>query len=528
MSTGNQHVRESVHDLLGRDDAHLLESTSHVHASVVPKALFDLDLTVTRSDVVSRIIAGLTGRTPSPWLVIVVRFSDDRHSFRISPTGDRLAHYKRVFTGEGRGTLNLVDYFREMSHGLLDLSNTTVVGPYRLPRPRADYVGNVYPQPEGKLNRNGVLDLARATAAAKGIEVSKYVGVVVCGTPALDLCGWVGGMAALCDDDSLQPSLLGQELGHGYGSDHSGRDGSTEEYADAWDTMSTAAAHSAPHEAYGSVGPGLNAWNMRLRGWLDESRVVILTPGSQSTVVLKPLHDRRGTIAADAGGLLIEFRVRERWDAAIPRPCVLIHRVSGNRSYLMASKTGNNDLVQGDQFEWGLPWMGPHVVLDVVDIDPTRREARITVQYAWRAVEIPQTLPNRYFGGVEVDGGGFRITPRGVEPVPPREPVARLLGFVNRYASALEVSEHLGRPELQLNALGDIAEELGRLASRVELTSFHPGRSFELGRAVDPAKGDHHHKPIHQQGENDAQHPKAAKSTKPVKAGSKGSSRRKR
>lgn len=506
----------------------LLETVPHVHALTVPHALFDLELPVTRSDVVSRIIAGLTGRTPSPWLVIVVRFSDDRASVGIGPGVDRLANYKRVFTGDGRGTLNLVDYFRDMSHGLLDLSKTTVVGPYRLSRPRADYVGNVYPQPEEKLNRDGVLDLAKATAIANGIDVSKYVGVVVCGTPTLDLCGWVGGMAALCDDDSLQPSLLGQELGHGYGSNHSGRDGSTDEYADAWDTMSTAAAHSATHADYGSVGPGLNAWNMRLRGWLDETRVVTAVPGCQSTAVLKPLHDRQGTIAIDVGGFLVEFRVCERWDAGIPRPCVLVHRVSGNRSYLMAAKTGNHDLVPGDRFEWGSAYMGPHVVIDVVALDPAKREARVAVQYAVNNVEIPQTLPNRYFGGVEVGGGGFRITPRGVEPVPPREPVLRLLGMVNRYAAALEVSDHYGRPQLQLDALGDIAEELGRLASRVETTSFHPGLSFELGRAVDPAEGGRGEQHSHEHGDDARRHPAAPTSKKSKKGAAKRPIRRKR
>ena len=237
------------------DDSHSPNVAAHVHGFSVPHQLLDLDLAVTRSDVVGRIIAGLTGRKPSPWLIIVVRFSDDPAQLVFAPSAEPLAAHKRVFTAAGRGSLNLVDYFVDMSHGLLDPSDSTIVGPYRLARPRADYVGNVYPQPDGKLNRNGILDLGKATAAAKGVDLSKYVGYVVCGTPTLDLCGWVGGWAALCGDDCLQPSLLGQELGHGYGSDHSGRDGSTDEYADAWDTMSTAAAYSAPHPEFGSIGP---------------------------------------------------------------------------------------------------------------------------------------------------------------------------------------------------------------------------------------------------------------------------------
>jgi hypothetical protein len=487
--------RSSKGSLVTHDDP-----MRHEHRPLVPQAILDLDLAITRTDVLTRIIAGLTGRMQSPWLIIVVRFSDDRPVVTVVPGADRLSRYKRVFTGDGRGELNVVDYFLDMSHGLLDLSKSTVVGPYRLLRPRADYVGNVYPQPEGKLNRNGILDLAKATAVAKGIDLSKYAGVVVCGTPTLDLCGWPGGMAALCDDDSLQPSLLGQELAHGYGADHSGRDGSTDEYADAWDTMSTAAAHSAPHAEFGSVGPGLNAWNMRLRGWLDESRVVTVKPGSQATVTLRPLHDRPfGTIAIDVQGFLVEFRLRDRWDAAIPRSCALVHRVEGNRSYLMASKAGGNDLGQGDRFEWGSPVSGGNIGVDVLEIDEAQRSARIGVQYA--PIRVPEFEPSRYFGGVEVGGGGFRITPRGIEPVPPREPVLRLLHLVARYGSALEVAERYGSAALQLEALGDIAEELGRLAGRVELTSFHPGLSFspELGRPLVPSRGqaDEEHDTVH-------------------------------
>ena len=163
---------------------------------------------------------------------------------------------------------------------------------------------------------------------------------------------------------------------------------------------------------------------------------------------------------------------------------MLVHRALGNRSYLMASKAGNNDLVKGDRFEWGSNIMGPHVIVDVLDIDPAKREARVGVNYLWHKAPIPE---NWYFGGVEVDGGGFRVTPHGIKPVPPREPVTRLRGLVDAYAAALDVAERHGRPDIQLEALGDIAQEIGRLASRVETTSFHPGVSFELGRAVDPA-----------------------------------------
>jgi hypothetical protein len=284
----------------------------------------------------------------------------------------------------------------------------------------------------------------------------------VCGTPSLDLCGWLGGMAALCDDLSLAPSLLGQEMGHGYGLDHSRRDGSTDDYADPWDTMSTSSPYSAVHSEFGSIGPGLNAWNMRLRGWLDEDRVVTVAPGTQATVTLKPLHDWPfGTIAVDVHGFLVEFRARERWDANIPRSCVMIHRVDGNQSYMMPSTGGNFDFVQGDRFEWGLP-IGPSIGIEVTDIDSGNRTATVTVLH--RMIKIPEYL--------EWDPRAF------LNPLPPIATRPDLRTLVDRYDMAKEVGGRYGRPELQLEALGDIAREIGRLASKVELTTFHSERSF--------------------------------------------------
>jgi hypothetical protein len=52
---------------------------------------------------------------PSRWAVILCKFADDQ-----SPTLS-LSHYQRLFTGAGTGSFNVVDYFRDMSHGKLDL-----------------------------------------------------------------------------------------------------------------------------------------------------------------------------------------------------------------------------------------------------------------------------------------------------------------------------------------------------------------------------------------------------------------------
>jgi hypothetical protein len=411
----------------------------------------------------------------SPWAILVVRFRDDP-----DPTTS-METYENVFTSAGTGTMNMVDYFLEMSHGQINVSGSRVFGPYTLDRPRADYVGNVYPQPTGKLNRNGVLDLARATATAAGVDLSEFAGVVVCGTPALDLCGWVGSFAALCDDSSLQPSLLGQEMGHGYGLDHSRRHGSEDDYQDPWDTMSTAGAYMASHPAYGAVGPGLNAWNMRLRGWLREPRVHVIASSqtADELVVLRPLHARElpGTLALQVGIYLVEFRLRERWDAGIPRSCVLIHRAADNRSYLMQGQSGNADLVAGDRFEIGradLPF-GEHVLVEVHSIDEASKTATIHVVHRPNVVpDVPRLEPGQLFGGITVDGGGFIVIGGKVIPVPPRGPIHELVVDVGRLLDATEESHRLGQPAIRSRALQQVVRSVGSVARDIEIVTHTP------------------------------------------------------
>ena len=187
------------------------------------------------SPVIAGFFSGLLARQRTPWLVVVIRFKDDPPIvvFDGLPNGKRidvLAHHRRLFTKAGTGTMNMVDYFLDNSHGKIDVSDSEVVGVYTIPYKRADYIGNVATAAGQDRPRRS----ARCRTGG-GIRPQdrpdRVLGVVVCGYTPLDLCGWVGGMAALCDLNSLSPDLLGQEMGHGYGSDHSGLDGSTQSTA---------------------------------------------------------------------------------------------------------------------------------------------------------------------------------------------------------------------------------------------------------------------------------------------------------
>jgi hypothetical protein len=84
----------------------------------------------------------------------------------------------------------------------------------------------------GKFNRNGLMALGHQTALNSKVPVSDYDGVVYSFAGAIDLFGVLSGMAAVCDTKSLWPSLLGQEMGHGYELDHSRADGEVPGWTD--------------------------------------------------------------------------------------------------------------------------------------------------------------------------------------------------------------------------------------------------------------------------------------------------------
>lgn len=324
----------------------------------------------------------------SPWAILMVKFKDD-----LSPLPN-INLYKDLFTSVGNGKMNMVDFFKDMSHGKLDINSSQLFGWYTLDQNRADYIGNVGPQ-NGKINRDGLFNVSKSKASAAGVNLNNFAGIVVSVLGTADLFGYIGGMGAVCDSNSLQPSLLGQEMGHGYGLDHARIQGFEIDYQDPWDIMSTVSnAFLASNSDFTNVGPGLNSWNMRSRGWLDESLVWKNSNVNFNNIVtLRPLHrvDLSGYLSAEIGEFLVEFRVNERWDSAIPRSCVLIHRFANNHSYLMppvgaslreaVDANGNKyviatpsaDLVTGDKF------VSPDnkVQVDVISIDSINRTADI-------------------------------------------------------------------------------------------------------------------------------------------------------
>jgi hypothetical protein len=263
------------------------------------------------------------------WAILLVKFSDDNSE----PYARK--RYEEIFTTSGSGKWNMVDYFRDMSHGKLDLNGSKVFGWYTLDKKLSEYSGSGA-NPEG---RQELIDWARAKATDDGVNLSEFFSVVVVLNFGADLFG--GSSGVVCGDDGannamsgLSPSFLGQEMGHTYGLMHSRLEGSANDYGDRYDVMSVAAALMAPHPVYTEldtfgqpvfqIGPGLNAANMWSQGWLDETRVWNDSGSGRVnvTVQLRPLHryDLPGFLAARFGDYFIEFRMNSGWDSRLEHP----------------------------------------------------------------------------------------------------------------------------------------------------------------------------------------------------------------
>jgi hypothetical protein len=298
----------------------------------------------------------------------------------------------------------------------------------------------------------GVLVIPRKPTA-------RSVCVVITSAPS-DLFGGLGGVVA--DDGrrpdngmtQLSPSLLGQEMGHGYGLNHSRMDGSLDDYQDGRDVMSTPSYFMSPHPVYTErdgqgrpiflIGPGLNAANMWGMGWLDLTRTWTgwgpgaTTPSElNQPFELRPLHrpDLPGYLCARFGDFFIEFRMNELWDAGIGEPVVLIHDYFDGHSHIYFNDSRQPQLLVGDSFSRGYtaeppsPVHGSGFKITVTAINATTRTATIQIE-TWSSNIPAPAGPGSLLGAVASDGGGWVIVNGRVTPVPPRSPEFTLLEHI--------------------------------------------------------------------------------------------------
>ena len=388
----------------------------------------------------------------TPWAILLCKFSDN------ATEPFPRSFYENLFTFSGLGTMNMVDFYSDMSHGQLDLRGSKVFGWHTLSQKRSDYTGSG-PNWAG---RQALIDWAKQAATSAGVNLANYFGVVVCMNVPTDLFGG-GGKQAVCDNNSMQPSLLGQEMGHGYGLEHSRANGSEDDYQDPYDIMSTWSPYETPNSTYTDIGPGLNAATMSSQSWLDESRVWKSAGDFDTTIQLRPLHRHKlpGYLAARVGAFVVEYRAREFWDNNNAFPVVLVHRFQNNHSYIMYATDGRKGLYTGSVFQSNTAYFRHRV--EVLQIDDQNKMAYVRLKFT------SLIRPHSTFGAGQVisdttSDGGYVLIGDHIVPIPSRSPAMALL----EQAAALHAPE-----TLENQALGEHLREV------VQLSNLQPN---ELGR----------------------------------------------
>jgi hypothetical protein len=403
----------------------------------------------------------------TPWAILLCKFND-----ATSEPYPR-QRYEELFTTAGAGKFSLVEFFRDMSHGKLDLTGSQVFGWLTLDKKRSDYVGNG----KNQQGREELIAWARQAAVNAGIDLSPFFSVVVSMNVPTDLFGGPSGV--VCADgrykengmSGLSPSLVAQEMGHVYGLNHSRADGSPDDYKDRWDVMSTAGdAFMTPHpnftelgalgRAVFRVGPGLNAANMWSRDWLDVTRIWTADLEHHGTTIhLRPLHrvDLPGYLVARVGRFFFEFRILELWDAGIYQSAVLVHDFWNGNSYLHTGTGGNQSLRSGDAFQTGDPSdpLGAFLRVTVTNIDPHSRTA--TLHVIRKRDRHPKTGPALVLEGVSSDGGGYVIVGPKIEKIPPWSPLQAIIDAIAEIQASETVSNGVARDLIQTEAFQRIA-----------------------------------------------------------------------
>jgi len=258
-----------------------------------------------------------------PWLVVRCHASDE------SAEPQSTAYFKQLFTSAGKGTMNMVDYWHDVSFGQIDISGTIIAeGPsanakgwYTLPITKTAY---------DALNRSQEVTVC-ANAASADYNLGNYYGVLTI-YPASDgnasggeagtygpystsisgVNGNGGGTFPLAQvnlPSNVNPTFAGHEMGHGFGLHHS-RLYSTSAlaYNDGYDIMSAMATDSftppsgdSKNATYGASllnsvtaakGPGPDAITLDDEGWIPTQRRAGLLRGPyQNGIVLHSLSD---------------------------------------------------------------------------------------------------------------------------------------------------------------------------------------------------------------------------------------------
>src|SRR5215216_7695238 len=73
----------------------------------------------------------------TPWAILLCKFKDN-----VTAEPFTQQRFEELFTSSGAGKFNMLDFFQDMSHGLLDLSGSQVFGWFTLNKNSSEYTGS--------------------------------------------------------------------------------------------------------------------------------------------------------------------------------------------------------------------------------------------------------------------------------------------------------------------------------------------------------------------------------------------------
>jgi hypothetical protein len=320
-----------------------------------------------------------------PWAVLLCRYSDVATETRPPD------YYQDLFTRNGTG--GVVDYWRQVTYGGLDLTGSRVFGWMPMSHSTAEIGGLIFPG-----GRSTLAQWGRAAAAAAGIDLTPYRSVLIIQNfgPDHGAIGLLTDVVVVHTNPALcEFGFICHEMGHGFGLPHSFAANPDFGYGDGWDLMSFATTtFQFPvtfRDSSGSATVGLNARNLTKLGVLESSRRWSPPgPDFSATLVLDPLNQptvgNHGPLVVefppsatrparpDASTWTVELHQKAGWDQGIWEDAVTIHQIrTDGVSYLQPAIWSR--FVAGQQFT--LPAPEIHVNVTAIAANPTTATLRV-------------------------------------------------------------------------------------------------------------------------------------------------------
>jgi hypothetical protein len=284
-----------------------------------------------------------------PWAVILCRFKGEPVDNALENPIETL--FREIFTP---GSGGLVEYWREVSAGALDISGSKVFGWVMVDITRAKAGGTSGTMPTGP-GRGGLIDAAiRAVKAGDSHALDGFHGTISVYPYNWSVAGgskpseWIDGSAnGYTGRVNLTPPFNGNitahEMGHGFGMRHDVGSDLTTHYADPCCTMSQNGPFTHPRWQV-AFGPAVCLTHLALHELMYKRRVYYddgdwLTKPEGITLPLAPIscpraHANLGIkLKYDSGGnswdYYLEYAIPTEWNQGVPGAPYLFVRRGG-------------------------------------------------------------------------------------------------------------------------------------------------------------------------------------------------------